>query len=827
MDKNEKLEKILREDNAPEIDINARKRAVNLAMAEFKSAQNEKNQKNSQGISFLSRLMGKSTHERGENPMEQKTKKKFIYGGMATAMVVVLAVGISSDQLRDAVNRYDSTQPTTLPAGSKITQVPGTSDKAVPQGYLDAVEEVNEETLERAIQEGQSAIPVPVAAPETRLEVPEVKEKPDPLLRWRQLQEPDPNRKDKPQIEPVVESDKLKRWRQLQEERVERQLKSRESEVKPVTPQEYELAKQYRDERLAKKGENTKNIAPNDVFDLGENDTFEEFDVTSADVDAAKNSVQKDKIGQDDLVELLPPMESEKSQHVPEITEVEEDPLLRWRRLQEERVERALAAKERFEKFIPNPFKQVSAEPVSTFSSDVDTASYSFVRKTINNGRLPNPSAVRVEEMINYFTYNYPQATDRSQPFQPTVTVTDSPWAEGRKLMHIGIKGYELDKASLRSNLVFLLDVSGSMNSRDKLPLVKSSMKMLLDSLHPDDTVSIVTYAGSTGVVLQPTKARNSTRIINAMNNLRAGGGTAGAAGIELAYQLAEQNFNENAVNRVILATDGDFNVGITDRNELKRYVERKREKGIFLSVLGFGQGNYNDHMMQTLAQNGNGVAAYIDTLQEARKVLVEEASSALFPIAKDVKFQVEFNPAAVAEYRLIGYETRALKREDFNNDKIDAGDIGAGHTVTAIYEFVPVGSNARTIDPLRYGAQQERVVAPTEPANEYAFLKIRYKLPMENKSKLITTPVSINAWAAMERIECAEYEDCVQSVSNDTRFATAVAAFGQILKGGEHTGDFSYDDIISLAQSGKGADKFGYRAEFINLVRMAKSLSR
>jgi len=388
--------------------------------------------------------------------------------------------------------------------------------------------------------------------------------------------------------------------------------------------------------------------------------------------------------------------------------------------------------------------------------------------------------------------------------------------------MHIGIKGYQLAKTELRSNIVFLLDVSGSMNQPDKLPLVKNSMKMLLDSLHRDDTVSIVVYAGSTGVVLEPTPVSQRSTILNAMNNLRAGGGTAGAAGIRLAYDMAEQNFDKRAVNRVIMATDGDFNVGITNREELKGYIEKKRDKGIFLSVLGFGQGNYNDHMMQTLAQNGNGIAAYIDNISEARKVLVEEATSSLFPIAKDVKFQVEFNPNAVAEYRLIGYETRALKREDFNNDKIDAGDMGAGHTVTAIYEFVPVGSSAVTMDPLRYGdqAQEKRVVKPV--SNEYAFLKIRYKLPTENTSKLITTPVTTD-------LQLREYSKLLEKrrTQNDAMFSIAVAAFGQILKGGEYTGNFSYDDVITMAQNSKGEDIYGHRSEFIKLVRLAKTLSR
>lgn len=469
--------------------------------------------------------------------------------------------------------------------------------------------------------------------------------------------------------------------------------------------------------------------------------------------------------------------------------------------------------RDKFEQVKPNAFKQVAAEPVSTFSSDVDTASYSFVRRMLNNGILPTADSVRVEEMVNYFPYNYPLPESREEPFKPTVTVMDSPWAEGKKLMHVGIKGYDIQGEKPHTNLVFLLDVSGSMNEPSKLPLVKSSMKMLLDNLKPDDTIAITVYAGAAGTVLEPTKVSDRYKILQAIDNLNAGGSTAGEAGIKLAYQLAEQNFDKDGVNRIILATDGDFNVGTSSTDELKALVEEKRKSGVFLSVLGFGQGNYNDAIMQTLAQNGNGVAAYIDTLNEARKVLVDEASSSLFPIAKDVKFQVEFNPKIVAEYRLVGYETRALNREDFNNDKIDAGDMGAGHTVTAIYEFVPVGSTALSVDPLRY-AEKEAVKPSAEPVSdngEYAFLKIRYKLPNEDTSKLITTPVT-NANA---------------EISQDARFSVAVSAFGQILKNDSSIQKMSLDDVIALAQLGKGEDPFGYRAEFINLVRLAKATGR
>ncbi|MBU3915803.1 VWA domain-containing protein, partial [bacterium] len=354
-------------------------------------------------------------------------------------------------------------------------------------------------------------------------------------------------------------------------------------------------------------------------------------------------------------------------------------------------VQPAETGRDKFEKITPNPIKLTSKEPVSTFSVDVDTASYAFVRKQLNNGVLPQKNAVRVEELINYFTYNYSLPDDKNQPFKPTVAVYQTPWNPDTKLLHIGIKGYDIDPGKKpRSNLVFLLDVSGSMESPDKLPLLRNSFRMLVDSLSPDDTVAIVVYAGAAGTVLEPTKASEKQKILSSLEQLTAGGSTAGGEGIRQAYALAESNFDKEGVNRVILATDGDFNVGIRNTEELKSFIERKRETGIYLSILGFGQGNYNDALMQTLAQNGNGNAAYIDSLNEARKVLVQEASSTLFTIAKDVKIQIEFNPAMVAEYRLIGYETRMLKREDFNNDKVDAGEIGSGHSVTAIYEITP-----------------------------------------------------------------------------------------------------------------------------------------
>jgi Ca-activated chloride channel homolog len=467
--------------------------------------------------------------------------------------------------------------------------------------------------------------------------------------------------------------------------------------------------------------------------------------------------------------------------------------------------------RDRFEKFDVNPVKQVAEEPVSTFSADVDTASYSFVRRKLNDGRLPQKDSVRVEEMINYFDYAWPAANSAKTPFKPTVVVSDSPWGKGRKLVHIGIKGYEVSRDDAPgANLVLLLDVSGSMSSPDKLPLAVQSMELLLSSLKPTDTVGIVVYAGAAGTVLEPTPVKDKQKIISALRDLRPGGSTAGAEGIERAYQLAEAHFRKGGVNRILLATDGDFNVGIAGTNELKGFVERKREKGIFLSVLGFGQGNYRDELAQALAQNGNGVAAYIDTLSEAQKVLVQEAGASLFTIAKDVKLQVEFNPATVAEYRLVGYETRALKREDFNNDAVDAGDVGSGHTVTAIYEITPVGSAARMVDPSRY-EKNEKPRVERGNVNEYGFLKIRYKLPDSDTSQLIEQPILMAS------------RDVPQNIQRDVQFATAVAGFGQLLRGGNFTGPLSYDDVIKQAQAAKGDDAFGYRTEFVQLVRKAK----
>jgi Ca-activated chloride channel family protein len=458
-----------------------------------------------------------------------------------------------------------------------------------------------------------------------------------------------------------------------------------------------------------------------------------------------------------------------------------------------------------------NGFRIVREAPVSTLSIDVDTASYAFVRASLARNVLPPKASVRVEELINYFPYAYAGPASAAEPFAVTDAVFPSPWAAGRKIVQLGIKGYAVD-AAIRpaANLVFLVDTSGSMDGPNRLPLVQQSLALLLTQLDARDRVAIVAYAGQAGTVLEPTSADQKAKILGAIKALGAGGSTAGGEGIRQAYALAERGFDPRAVNRVILATDGDFNVGIANRDELKGFVEREREKGIFLSVLGFGMGNYNDALMQALAQNGNGAAAYIDTLNEARKVLVDEATSTLIPIAKDVKIQVEFNPRTVAEYRLIGYESRLLAREDFANDRVDAGDVGSGQGVTALYEIVPV-DGPRLNGELRYDAPPAETAS--DRAAEYAHVAIRYKLPKAETSTLMTKPID-------RTHESERFEDAPQ----EARFATAVAAFGELLKGGKYTGDLRFDDVAQLASAAKGQDPFGYRAEFLQMVRAAKT---
>ena len=459
-----------------------------------------------------------------------------------------------------------------------------------------------------------------------------------------------------------------------------------------------------------------------------------------------------------------------------------------------------------------NGVKVVAKEPVSTFSIDVDTASYTNVRRMLNAGHLPPKDAVRIEEMINYFDYEYALPKSKETPFETTVKVAPSPWSEGRQLMHVAVQGYDIRK-DVRPplNLTLLVDVSGSMSGPDRLPLAIKSLKMLIDELGEKDKVSIVVYAGAAGAVLEPTSGADKGKILAALDRLSAGGSTAGGEGLRLAYSLAKQNFNKNGVNRVILLSDGDFNVGISNPEQLEDFVSRERESGVYLSILGFGGGNYNDAMMQKLAQSGNGMAAYIDNLNEGRKGLNDDLSGSMFSIANDVKIQVEFNPAKIAEYRLIGYETRILNQEDFNNDKVDAGEIGAGTSVTAIYEITPVGSTATLVDPNRYQPAPTPVAGAT---SELAFLKVRYKLPGEDTSKLITRPVT-----------SADQVSDIAKAPESTRFATAVAAYGSMLRGDPYVAKtFTWDSVIALANGAKGEDAFGYRAEFIQLARAAKS---
>lgn len=462
-----------------------------------------------------------------------------------------------------------------------------------------------------------------------------------------------------------------------------------------------------------------------------------------------------------------------------------------------------------FATFEEQRLKVAAEEPVSTFSLDVDTASYAYTRRMLEDGYVPERDAVRIEELINYFPYDYPAAESAEVPFKPTVMVYPTPWNDKTQILQIGIKGFESPVAETKSNLVFLIDTSGSMDEADKLPLLKRAFGLLLDQLSADDTVSIVTYAGSAGVALKPTAADNKAEIMAALDQLYAGGSTAGAEGIELAYRLAEDARIEGGTNRVILATDGDFNVGIDDPEQLKDFIADKRASGVSLSVLGFGRGNLDDATMQALAQNGDGNASYISSFAEAKKVLVEEIGGTLHTIAKDVKVQVEFNPAVVAEYRLIGYETRALNREDFSNDAVDAGDVGAGTTVTALYEITPAGSGGELVDPLRYGGTDAGA-----GSEEIAFLKMRYKLPDSDVSQLIEQPVTANV----------VYGD-IADAGVDAQFAAAVAAFGQKLKGSVYGTAMNWDSVEALAQSGRGADEGGYRAEFVRLVEMASLL--
>lgn len=461
--------------------------------------------------------------------------------------------------------------------------------------------------------------------------------------------------------------------------------------------------------------------------------------------------------------------------------------------------------REQYQALADNPIHSVAEAPVSTFSADVDTGAYANVRRLLNQGRLPPEGAVRLEEMVNYFPYHYALPSDGSQ-FGVTTELAATPWNPHTRLLRIGIKASDRSVAELApANLVFLVDVSGSMDRREGLPLVKSTLKLLVDQLREQDRVSLVVYAGESRVVLEPTSGREKARIRSAIEQLTAGGSTAGASGIELAYQMAQQALIPNGINRILLATDGDFNVGVSDFDSLKQMAVDKRKTGISLTTLGFGVDNYNEHLMEQLADAGDGNYAYIDNLREARKVLVDQLGSTLAVVAKNVKLQVEFNPAQVSEYRLLGYENRALKREDFSNDKVDAGEVGAGHTVTALYEIVPAGEMG-WLEPLRYGKSQAPVSAKD---GEMAMLRVRYQQPEGGKSRLIERPITSQ----------------VVPASEDLRFAAAVAAFSQQLKDARYTGDFSLKDTEALARGARGEDRFGLRSEFVQLVELAQSL--
>jgi Ca-activated chloride channel family protein len=468
---------------------------------------------------------------------------------------------------------------------------------------------------------------------------------------------------------------------------------------------------------------------------------------------------------------------------------------------------------EEYNRIYENTFLEVKNNPLSTFSIDVDTASYSNIRRFINRNSLPPKDAVRIEEMINYFTYEYPQP-DGGHPFSIITEISASPWNPSYRLVHIGLQGKKiaLDKMP-PSNLVFLIDVSGSMDSPDKLPLLQRAFKLLVNQMRPIDRISIVVYAGAAGLILPSTPGNYKNRIIAAIDKLYAGGSTAGGMGIKLAYRIAKQNYLRNGNNRVILATDGDFNVGVSSTSELVRLVENKRRGGIFLTVLGFGTGNYKDSRMESLADKGNGNYAYIDSILEARKVLLKEMGGTLFTIAKDVKIQVEFNPVLVKAYRLIGYENRILKSEDFNDDKKDAGELGSGHSVTALYEIIPKGvsTDLPAIDPLKY--QETRIREHAQRSKEIMTIKFRYKEPSGRESRLIVKPV-------------LDQNTPIDETTNNFRFSAAVAEFGMLLRDSKFKGGSSYDRSLELAQMSVGRDTEGYRAEFIRLVKMAKLLA-
>lgn len=464
--------------------------------------------------------------------------------------------------------------------------------------------------------------------------------------------------------------------------------------------------------------------------------------------------------------------------------------------------------REQYQHLADNPVHSVANEPVSTFSIDVDTGSYANVRRFLSGGQLPPADAVRLEEMVNYFPYSYPMP-EGDVPFGIGIELAQTPWNPQTRLLRVAIKASDSKVAQLPpANLVFLVDASGSMDRREGLPMVQGTLKLLVDQLRPQDRVSLVTYAGEARVVLGSTPGSEKAKIRTAIDQLSAGGSTAGESGIQLAYAEAQKGLIPNGINRILLATDGDFNVGISDFESLKQLAAQKRKGGVSLTTLGFGMDNYNERLMEQLADAGDGNYAYIDNLREARKVLVDQLDSTLSVVARDVKLQLEFNPAEVSEYRLLGYENRALKREDFSNDKVDAGEIGAGHTITALYEIVPAGAKG-WLEPLRYQSTAKTQGNP----GELAWLRVRYKAPGTEQSRLLERPI-----AAANVTSPGE-------ASEDLRFAAAVAAFAQLLKGGQYSGDFSLSDSASLARAARGDDRFGLRSEFVQLVELAQSL--
>lgn len=473
---------------------------------------------------------------------------------------------------------------------------------------------------------------------------------------------------------------------------------------------------------------------------------------------------------------------------------------------------------EEYSQFSENRFRLANEDPLSTFSVDVDAASYSNMRRFINRGSLPNKDAVRIEELINYFSYNYTEPTG-NDPIKISTEVGNCPWNSQNRLVKIGLKARSMAGENLpASNFVFLIDVSGSMYGATRLDLVKSSLKLLTNNLREKDRVAIVVYAGSAGEVLPSTSGANKQKIKEALDNLNAGGSTAGGAGIQLAYKIAKQNFIKGGNNRIILCTDGDFNVGVSSNDGLLALIEQERKSGVFLSILGYGMGNYKDSKMQTLAQAGNGNHAYIDNLQEANKVLVNEFGATMYTVAKDVKLQIEFNPTKVQAYRLVGYETRLLNKEDFNDDTKDAGEMGAGHTVTAFYEVISIGVKSNLIgnvDPLKYQKETNISTQKIFTSDKYPDLltvKLRYKQPNSDQSQKIEVPL---------------IDDKGDNVSDDFRFASAVAMFGQIIKDSQYKGEGSYNKAIALAQKGYGEDKQGYRREFVRLMQTAQGLAK